>query len=174
MIIAIDPGCSESAFVLLDEEEEPGALRIVNKAKVDNADLLEALRNWEPKPNQVLVIEMMWASYGMGVGMEVFQTCFWAGRFVEAWGGRFRQMNRASIKTHVCGTPRAKDGNVRAAMIERFGPIGTKKAPGPLYGFKADLFQALAVGVTALETVEDPEQFKSLRRRAPRPGVSGA
>ncbi|MBV8782506.1 MAG: hypothetical protein JO353_14005, partial [Phycisphaerae bacterium] len=48
---------------------------------------------------------------------------------------------------------RAKDGNIRQALIDRFGPtkeraIGKKKSPGPLYGMSGDCWSALAVAVT--------------------------
>ena len=47
------------------------------------------------------------------------------------------------------------DALVRRAMLDRFGgdgAKGTKKAPGPLYGFHADCWAALAVAVTWSET----------------------
>ena len=108
-----------------------------------------------------LVIEMV-QSYGMAVGIEVFRTCVWIGRFEEAWlaGGKsLTEINRGTIKLHLCGSMRAKDANVRQALIDCFGPgkaaaIGVKASPGPLYGLKSDLWSALAVAVTYAETVE--------------------
>jgi hypothetical protein len=59
---------------------------------------------------------------------------------------------RREVKTNLCGSMKAKDGNVRQALIDRFGgkekAIGKKKTPGPLYGFSADVWQALAVAIT--------------------------
>jgi hypothetical protein len=77
----------------------------------------------------------------------------WIGRFVEAWRGSYTLMFRREVKLHLCGQARAKDPNVRQALIDRFGPgrekaIGTKKQPGPLYGVSADVWSALAVAVT--------------------------
>ena len=58
----------------------------------------------------------------------------------------------------LCKNNRAKDKNIRQALIDRFGPgkaaIGTKKAPGPLYGLKSHLWSALAVAVVAADALE--------------------
>jgi hypothetical protein len=99
-----------------------------------------------------LVVEMV-ACYGMPVGREVFDTCVWIGRFIEAWGRPHSTLYRSTVKLHLCGQTRAKDANVRQALIDRFGPgrekaIGTKAKKGPLYGVKADVWQALALAVT--------------------------
>jgi len=47
---------------------------------------------------------------------------------------------------------KAKDANIRQALIDKLGPVGTKKSPGPLWGVKSHIWSALAVAVTALET----------------------
>ena len=49
---------------------------------------------------------------------------------------------------NLCYDSRAKDGNIRQALIDRFGPVGTKKAPGWFYGVSKDVWAAVAVGVT--------------------------
>ena len=146
--LCIDPGNTESAYVLY----ERGTIHL--KAKVANIVLLEVVACY---PHAHLVIEMI-ASYGMPVGEEVFETVLWAGRFIQAHrasGGKgFSKAYRKDIKMLLCGSTAAKDRNVRQALIDRFGPgkdraIGLKKAPGPLYGFSADLWSALAVAVYA-------------------------
>jgi hypothetical protein len=100
---------------------------------------------------------------GMIAGAEVFETCYWSGRFAEAIlggheddGAIFRRIPRTAIKHHLCGNTRSKDANVRQAIIDRYGPgkdtaIGKKKQPGPLYGLKADLWAALAVALTCID-----------------------
>jgi hypothetical protein len=50
---------------------------------------------------------------------------------------------------------KAKDGNIRQALIDRFGPVGTKKNPGWFYGFSGDVWQAYAVGVTYADMQKD-------------------
>lgn len=159
-MIAIDPGNIESAFVRYQDG------RPLASGKRPNAEILAAL------PEQLaheckfgephLAIEMI-ASYGMPVGAEVFETCVWIGRFIQAWGARHTLVYRREVKLHLCGQARAKDGNVRQALIDRWGgkakAVGTKAKPGPLYGFKADLWQALAVAVTCSD-----QQMQSARR----------
>ena len=96
----------------------------------------------------------MIASYGMPVGREVFETCVWIGRFQQAWHDpeAVRLVYRRDVKLHLCGSPKAKDGNIRAALIDKLGPVGLKSAPGPLYGVKSHAWAALAAAVTAAET----------------------
>ena len=148
MICAIDPGNAESAYVLLDS----GTLKPVSVGKVDNKTLLDKI--WKLPYDTELVIEMV-ASYGMAVGREVFDTVFWIGRFWEAGNGLRRELvYRREEKLDLCGSCKAKDANIRQALIDRFAPgvrndgKGTQKEPGWFYGFAADIWQAYAVGVT--------------------------
>jgi hypothetical protein len=151
MIIAVDPGPVESAFVRYDAKGQfPLAF-----GKRPNAEVLSALpdqrKHEAPWEDSHLAIEMI-ASYGMPVGAEVFQTCVWIGRFIQAWEGPHTLVYRKDVKMHLCGSMRAKDGNVRAALIDRYGgkqaAIGKKATPGPLFGISADVWSALAVAVT--------------------------
>ncbi len=99
-------------------------------------------------------IEMI-ASYGMPVGKETFETCLWIGRFIGAWEGIHGKepalLCRKDIKMHLCGTMKAKDGNIRQALLDRWGPQGTKKAPGPTYGISSHTWAALAVATTFMD-----------------------
>jgi hypothetical protein len=75
-----------------------------------------------------MVIEMI-ASYGMPVGKEVFDTYVWIGRFAEASGMPTNYIYRKDEKMNICHSMRAKDSNIRQALIDRFGVVGTKKNP---------------------------------------------
>jgi hypothetical protein len=54
------------------------------------------------------------------------------------------------VKMHLCGNQQAKDKNIRQALLDKVGPVGVKKTPGPCYGVKSHAWSALAVAVTAL------------------------
>lgn len=150
-ILAIDPGNTMSAWCFRD-----GECQIIDAKKVPNDEMLGCLRIPMWSQIDVLAIEMI-ASYGMAVGKEVFETCLWIGRFTEAWqsrGGTVELIYRKDVKLYLCHTVRATDANIRAALLDRFGPgrelaVGTKKAQGPLYGIKGDEWSALAVALTA-------------------------
>ncbi len=145
MILAIDPGNERSAYVMLDEQLTPIEFDIVDNERmleiVHEVNVLQAVGHF--------AIEMV-ASYGMAVGESVFETVFWIGRF---WGetGNIRnkkRIYRKDVKMNLCKSMRAKDTNIRQALIDRFGEVGTKKNPGWFYGFKKDIWSAYAVGVT--------------------------
>lgn len=142
-IIAIDPGCTESAWLMY------GGGTIGEFDKAANEDVRTLLQTSSPLNKAVdhLAIEMI-ASYGMPVGREVFETVLWIGRFIEAWGGPYTLVYRREVKMHLCNSARAKDGNIRQALIDKFGPPGTKKTPGATYGISKDVWAALGVAVT--------------------------
>ncbi len=153
MILAIDPGPTHSAYVLLHHDGKPDEF-----GKLENERWAEGLAAIAPSlsPDSTIAIEMI-ASYGMPVGAEVFETCVWIGRFVEICHPReVRRIKRGEVKTHLCRSQKAKDSNIRQALVDRYGgkerAIGTKAKPGPLYGIKADCWAALAVAVTAMDT----------------------
>lgn len=146
-ILALDPGTTETAFVLWDGR------RILDADHLPNAEIFHILVGRE---YDAVACEMI-ASYGMAVGKEVFETCVWIGEFkhqARMGGIPFRKIYRRDVKLHLCHSPRAKDANVRQALIDRLGPQGTKKNPGPTYGMRSHLWAALAVGVYAHDTKE--------------------
>ena len=145
MILAIDPGTTQSAYVLYENNEIHG------KGILENKVMLEMI-NARPLAEK-LYIEMV-ASYGMAVGKTVFETCVWIGRFIEAWGGEWEYVYRKDVKMHLCGQTKAKDSNIRQAIMDLYGSersiaIGTKKNPGALYDISKDIWAALGVAITA-------------------------
>lgn len=157
LILAIDPGTLDSAYVLYDSERK----QILDKNKVPNHNMRRILKGYNLKGStwhaDAVAIEMI-ASYGMPVGKEVFETCVWIGRLCEIIEGRCPTdlVYRKDVKLHLCGSPKANDGNIRQALIDLFPPIGggtvpqvgTKKDPGPLHGVSKDIWAALGVAVT--------------------------
>jgi len=145
-VLAIDPGTEQSGYVVYEDG-------IVREAQIaTNEVMLSVVELWRCAGDTTLAVEWV-ESYGMPVGREVFETVLWVGRFVERWGGNFERIPRRAVKLALCGSPRAKDTNVRQALIDRFGgsrgaAIGTKKNQGPLYGITSHMMSALAVAVT--------------------------
>lgn len=122
-ILAIDPGNVESAYCVIDTE----TYRPEFFAKVDNKYLKSWIRTHDTMFDKVIV-EMV-ASYGMPVGESVFQTCVWIGRFIQLadeLGKDFAHIYRKDEKMNICHSMKAKDSNIRQALIDRFGPVGTK------------------------------------------------
>ncbi|KKK88550.1 hypothetical protein LCGC14_2742030, partial [marine sediment metagenome] len=112
-----------------------------------------------------LAIEMV-ASYGMPVGATVFETCLWIGRFIQSWDDDItytKIYRKSDVCMTLCHTTRAKDSNIRQAIIDRYPAtgggkcpqIGIKSKPGPLYGVSKDIWSALAVAITYAETKRD-------------------
>ncbi len=151
-IFAVDPGPEQSALVVFD-----GA-RVERSDTLANQVLLDLISDRRRSSQDWLVVEAV-VSYGMPVGAPVFETVFWSGRFVQSWTGYraplmpWARVGHKEAKVTLCHSMKAKDGNIRQALLDRFGPtrqqaIGTKKSPGPLYGVRGHEWSALAVAVT--------------------------
>ncbi len=135
-IIGIDPGDTHTAIAVLEDG------RIVNTEYCDNDKVLSLL--WRRcQKTTVFVCEMI-ASYGMPVGKTIFETCVFIGQIRQVIPS-LRFITRISVKSAICHSAKAKDGNIRQALIDAYGPAGTKKAPGPTYGISGDMWAALAV-----------------------------
>ncbi|WP_443115472.1 hypothetical protein [Herbaspirillum seropedicae] len=149
-ILALDPGTTQTGYVFYDGR------KVLECGVLPNAEMLQRI---QMATSPRLAIEMI-ASYGMAVGKEVFETCVWIGRFKQAFHSpeAVELVYRKDVKLHLCGTPRAKDPNVRQALIDLFPAtgggatpqVGTKSKPGPLFGVSSHAWPALGVAVTAL------------------------
>jgi hypothetical protein len=151
-VLAIDPGSEFSACLIYDGEMPRHAEKLPNEAAMGLLGRIvgNLLVDY-------IVIEQV-ASYGMPVGREVFDTVFWSGRFYERASELYvpTMLPRKDVKLHLCQSPRANDATIRQALIDRFGgkdkAIGKKSSPGPLWGLRADMWQALALAVTFWDT----------------------
>lgn len=147
MLLAIDPGNEQSAWVVY------GSKGIDRFGITKNAELRSALASGKFDDCSKLAIEMI-ASYGMAVGKTVFETCVWIGRFIECSTLEWEFVYRKDVKMYLCQSMRAKDANIRQAIMDKYGStrelaIGTKKSPGPLYGVSKDVWSAIGVALTA-------------------------
>ncbi|MQB00522.1 MAG: hypothetical protein GEU78_09565 [Actinobacteria bacterium] len=156
-LLAIDPGNTESGWCVIDADTR----RPLAFGKDANERVLDVI---EENSFRHLAIEMV-ASYGMAVGKDVFETCVWVGRFLQHNDhciptARPQLVYRRDIKLHHCGSAKAKDTNIRQALVDRFASgvrnsgKGTKAAPGWFYGFRADVWAAYAVAVYVADTAE--------------------
>ena len=151
MILAIDPGPTESAWVRLCDDGK----RIPTFAKSSNRDAMDVISDAVLYRRDIILAIEQVACMGMAVGAEVLETCYESGRMAQAYwevtGRNPIRVKRHAIKMHFCGSTRANDGNIRQAIIDRFGgkekAIGKKSAPGPLYGVANDVWQALALAL---------------------------
>jgi len=152
-ILAIDPGPIHSGLVRLDPQGN-----VLQACVLRNDLVLGVLAAEEPASATRLAIEWI-SSFGMPVGSEIFETCRWVGRFQQTWHApdNVLLIPRAEIKLALCHSSRAKDVNVRQALIDLYQPtgggncpqVGTARKPGPLHKVHSHSWSALAVGVVA-------------------------
>lgn len=153
-ILAIDPGNIESGYAVIDFSDK---FKLLDFGKINNEELIDRIPNILRNYNiEDAAIEMV-ASYGMAVGREIFETCVWIGRFVErlaAFSIKYTYIYRIEEKEAICHDSRAKDTNIRVALIDRYAQHdlkngkGTKKNPDIFYGVAKDVWAAIAIGVT--------------------------
>ena len=155
-ILAIDAGSTESGYALIEMPD----FRLITFGKVENDVLIDMLYEIPYKVDAV-ALEMV-ASYGMAVGKTVFETCVWIGRFEQALRDNgYKDINyiyRKDEKITLCHSMKAKDSNIRQALIDRYAKHdfkngkGTKNNQDVFYGVSKDVWAAIAVGVTYFET----------------------
>ena len=142
MILGIDPGPTRSAFCMWDGEK----IRLFGTK--DNNSVANELVKLDGSGTVVGCEHLQ--CFGMAVGKDVFETAYWVGDFratCREFSVPFVRVYRGQVKMHHCQSMRAKDSNIRQALIDRFGPPGTKKAPGLTYGLKGDEWSAFAIAV---------------------------
>lgn len=162
-VLAIDPGPKESAWVIYAGGNPVDFSLDENEMVCKKIKYLREHKSFCRNQPEHLAIEMI-ASYGMPVGKSVFETCVWIGRFIESWSSNnYTLIYRKQVSVHLCGSARAKDSNIRQAIMDRYEPtgggktpvVGVKKKPGPLYGIRKDIWAALAVAITWDDMAEE-------------------
>jgi hypothetical protein len=154
-VLAIDPGNKTSGWVLMD-----GRTFLSGESEQDNTELHRVIESYR----DVDLVACEWIqSYGMTVGKEVFHTCRWSGRFqqvAESIGLKWALVYRRDVKLYLCQDSRAKDTNVRQAILDLYPAtgggsrpqIGTKKQRGPLYGVSGHMWPAVGLALTVQES----------------------
>ena len=159
LILAIDPGPERCGVVLYDAAA--GVVRLA-WADMPVAMVAERLIAAHPEmrpfcagqpyalpPAAIVAIERV-QSAGIA-GASLLQTSEVVGRLQQAAafaGYTVRLVYRREVCSalHVHGA--GKDAQVRQRMLEMHpGGVGTKKAPGPLYGVTSHAWQALGLAV---------------------------
>ena len=158
-IVSIDPSNVHSAFVVVDENFVVSA-----KGIVENTELCDYLKSLD-KDVEVVIEGMQYMA--RRVGKDVFDTVLWIGIFYNICTERGimpTQITRNSVRGYICKDMGVNDGDIRFALIERFGKTGTKKNPNPNYDesngkMSADMWSALAIAVTYVESPRTHKKF---------------
>lgn len=117
-IVGIDPGPVESAYALVTEGQQ-----VLHAEKVGNESLIERIRQAPPAHVAIESIQ----SYGMAVGREVFDTCFFIGELIRTCkdaGIPFTLYPRPEYTRRICGVGKVNDAVLRQALLLRFGGDG--------------------------------------------------
>lgn len=154
IILAIDGGTTQSGYCRIDDE-----YNLIDFGKVDNDLLLKIVTEGA---YDEMVYEQF-ASYNMPIGVSTIKSIEWNGRFVQAAYEKrkpFSFVYRRDEKMHFCNSVKAKDANIRRALIERYAKFdfktghGTKKNPDTLYGVTNDVWSALCIATLRLDILK--------------------
>jgi hypothetical protein len=136
--------------------------RVINAENVENIKTLLRLREWASRSNvegRIIAIEYPRSNY-RPVSNKFVDMCLWVGRFQEAVEkvrpSALRLVPYADIARHLTGNSSAKETFVRETLKNRFGEMGLKRAPGPMYIMRnlgEHVWSAFAVCVTVGDTL---------------------
>ena len=151
-ILCLDVGTVESGYVIMDYNP----FTLYEFGKINNEELLDIVKS---KNYEVLVYEEF-QCYGMPIGKSTIQSITWNGRYIQSALDRGITVDfiyRAEEKMSLCNSMKAKDSNIRQALIDRFANFdfkngkGTAKNKDVFYGVTKDVWSAIAIGVTYYE-----------------------
>lgn len=143
LVIGIDPGTKQSAYVAWDGEF------VRELGTVENPALAKYLRTAD---RAACVVFESVESYGMNVGRSIFQTIFWTGRLFQIARDtigpkQVSRLPRRAVKKHLQLGPGAGDKDVRRALIRRLD-----RHPEQWHNLKSHQWSALAIAVTWWDT----------------------
>lgn len=151
IIIGIDPNPEKSAYVVWDSKLETILeMDILENYLILNNEIIKASMFNGPR---LLAIEVP-LIFGGKVWQQVIDTAFIAGLIAGRSNLPFRMIAPNEWKLHIAGKRGANDQLIKQALMSRFGPKGTKKSPGKLYGLKSHLWDAFGVAVCAGDTIK--------------------
>jgi hypothetical protein len=143
--MAIDPGPTQSGFVLIYEDG------IIVPGVLPNEQIPALFQSLS-----FLVIERMGCYGKRAIGDEVFDSAMWIGQFIRAFEREnIALIYRRNVVLHTLGSNHGGDSWIRQALIARYGgkdkAVGKKSAQGPLFYVKSHAWQALALGLYAID-----------------------
>ncbi len=151
-LLCIDPGPKQSGWVRVRLKD----MCVVAGGNVLNDDMIQAIKDYSDY-RTCLVIEQL-EFYGQLAGGDVFDTAYWAGRFVERFlavsNSRFVRIKKPDVNYHLCGRRnKVKDMHVKAAIQSRLCQKGTKKKPDEhgIWQVSDHMWDALALAVVFAE-----------------------
>ena len=146
IVLAIDPANKQTAYTLIRSTTN----EILDKGLIPNEDMLSLVESLE---FDCMAIEII---VNMGVtGATLFLTSEMIGKLcyiAEKRGKDVIRVKRTDVKKHfsvkrVINGKKAPsaDSQIRTSLINKYGEVGTKNNQGYFYGFKADIWQSMAV-----------------------------
>ncbi len=151
-ILGLDPGTTKTGFAIYDDLNH----KVLSAGVWDNEMILNefmATGTFDEVQFDECACEWI-ESFGMAVGKSTFETVWWIGRYYQRVN--HTRVTRKEVKLAMCNSLRAKDSNIRRAILDRFGKtgggktpeVGTTKQPGPLFAVSSHAWSALAVALT--------------------------
>lgn len=167
LILAIDPGTYQSAYVLWNGEQ------LLKTGIMLNHELYEVFVEIQSfvKFQEIHTYIEGFEPRGNRIDQNCIDTIWWAGQFY-AWC-HFFQLNpsripRGHVKKHFKVKQRHThnaDTQIRQALIEKYGPKPTKSYPNPVYStcrMAADIWQAWALAVMMWKLMQDDESTRGI------------
>jgi hypothetical protein len=158
-ILTLDVGTTHTAYCIGNLYYD-----IIEFNKVDNEYILGLINS---STLDTLAYEEF-ASYGMPIGKSTMESIKWNGRYIQkAIDNNLKVVPifRKDVKINLCGTMKAKDTNIRQALINRFAQHdfkngkGTKNNKDVFYGVSADMWSAIALYVTYLDKLKEDKGY---------------